>query len=378
MTTKIGIITYHAAYNFGSQLQAYATQRTVDALGYESEIINYRLPNQIHYYGDQLSFRFGWKEAVKRSLWLTERKARKLRAERFENFIQTRFRLGEGTYHTFDELRNAGLNYQTLIVGSDQVWNEHCVAEFMTEPPESIRGYFLDFETDLSVKRIAFSSSIGGMTEEEIGKYLPLLERFHAISVREKETAELLSRLLKRDVVNTLDPTLMLDRAAWEKELLTGTPEEPSKGYILVYSLLKNPVKALKLQKSVLDFARGKRVFFINPFISVHIPGIQMRNDCGPIEFLNLLRNADCMITDSFHGTAFSVNFGIPFYSINTGKDKRKTQLLSRVDLKSQLITSLEGLSEKSKPEIDFSTAHSNLIDLRNISLDFLKTSLSA
>lgn len=378
MKEKIGIITYHAAYNFGSQLQAFATQRIITELGYDNDIINYRLPNQIHYYGDLVTTRFGWQVFIKRSLWFSETKQRKIRAKRYENFINTKFQLGNQTFHTYEELQNADLDYSILLVGSDQVWNEHCVAEFWTEPPQSIRGYFLDFENNKDIKRIAFSSSIGAMTEYEISKYLPQLSKFQSISVREKETADLLSRLLDRNVINTIDPTLMLNREEWCNELLSDVPDEPEKNYVLLYTLLKNPVKAIRFEKQVKAFAKERQVICLSPFIGTHIPGIIVRNDAGPIEFLQLLKNADCVVTDSFHGTAFSVNFGKPFYSINpNNKDKRKSQLLDRVGLGSQFITDQEKLLSLPIPDIDFSIPHLRLAALREESLNYLKSALA-
>ena len=371
----IGLITFHAAYNFGSSLQAYATQKTIKKLGYDNEIINYRLNNQIHYYGDLITLQFGKKEFLRRLLCLPEVRARKARAKRYEAFIKRYLKISKGEYHTFKELSEADLKYDILVAGSDQVWNEHCTAEFKTEPPDSILAYFLDFDKDPKTKRISFSSSLGFMKEEEVRKYIPQLRRFRHLALREKDGAEMIGKILGVKTSNTVDPTMLLTRDEWINDFKVGT-RGTKPHYVLMYSLEKSPRKMIKIQKRVRDFAGGRKVICLSPFLSTHIKGIHMRNDAGPIEFLSLLIGADCMVTDSFHGTAFSVNLGIPFYTINTGRDHRKQLLLNRVGLEDQLIASADSLAGRDIPSFDFHPAWDKLKAIRDESVDYLKNAL--
>ena len=212
---QIGIMTYHAAHNFGSVLQAYATQKLLNELGYSNEIINYRLPNQKEYYNKLYSTRFGYKEFLRRLIRFDETDSRKLRIDKFEDFIHRKLVLTETEYNNYLELRNANFSYPVLLAGSDQIWNEHCRAEYWTEPRESILGYYLAIG-NAAAARISFSSSFGGMKKDEIEKYLNYLEKFQSISIRESEGAELLSSMLGRTVYNTLDPTLMLNSEGWK------------------------------------------------------------------------------------------------------------------------------------------------------------------
>lgn len=370
----IGILTFHAAYNFGSSLQAYATQQTVEQLGYENEIINYRLNNQIHYYGDLLTLKFGKKEFLRRALCLSEIRDRKTRAKRFEQFIQSKLKVSEKEIHTYVELQKADLSYSTLIAGSDQIWNEHCTAEFKTEPATSILGYFLDFENESNVKRISFSSSLGFMKEDEVRKYIPQLKRFQHLALREKDGAEMIARLLNVGTTNTIDPTMLLNRDEWLRAFHDELETE-EKGYILLYSLEKSPKKLKRIQEDVRAFAKDKRIICLAPFLSTHVSGIKMRNDAGPIEFLSLLREADCAITDSFHGTAFSVNLGVPFYTLNSGRDRRKQLLLERVGLENQLID-VSSLKDRNIPVCDFADAWDKLDSIRAESIDYLRNAL--
>lgn len=371
----IGIITFHAAYNFGSSLQAYATQKILKSLGFDNEIINYRLPNQIHYYGDLISFRFGRKDIIRRISCLSEIKERKLRANRYEDFIRSKLVTGSKQFHTYEEVKAANLSYDMLLAGSDQIWNRHCTAEFKTEPKESILPYFLDFENSECVKRISFSSSLGFMTKEEVKEFLPQLRRFQHLALREKDGAEMIGNLLNVEAANTIDPTLLFDRNQWISDFEADF-EQTAGNYILIYSLEKSIKKLRRIQETVKKFAKGQRVICLSPFLSTHMSGIEMRNDAGPIQFLALLNGADCMVTDSFHGTAFSLNLGIPFYTLNTGKDERKKLLLERVGLEGQLLDSIDMLLTKPLPEVDFENAWEKLAAIRKESVDYLKHAL--
>ncbi|WP_321022921.1 hypothetical protein [Enterocloster bolteae] len=101
---QIGIMTYHAAHNFGSVLQAYATQKLLNELGYSNEIINYRLPNQKEYYNKLYSTRFGYKEFLRRLIRFHETDSRKLRIDKFEDFIHRKLVLTETEYNNYLEI----------------------------------------------------------------------------------------------------------------------------------------------------------------------------------------------------------------------------------------------------------------------------------
>lgn len=368
----IGIMTYHAAHNYGSVLQAYATQTILQKLGYSSEIINYRLRNQKAYYNDLYSLRFGNKNFLRRLMKLPEHRKASLRSRKFENFISERLILTEKEYTEYNDLLVLKDRYSVLMSGSDQVWNEHCTAEFQTEPPESILGYYLAFGSD-AVKRIAFSSSFGGMREDEILKYKEYLAKYDFLSCREQTGANMLSELLGGEVINTLDPTLVLSRDEWEIDGVYNV----DKDYIFVYTL-KGYRGVQAMLKDVVLWARreGLKVICVAPFSPVHVAGIEAFADCGPLDFLSYIKNAKLVITDSFHGTAFAVNFGVPFYSIQADKDQRKAQLLNKLGMAHRILSSSTELSRADDYDCDFTETWRELDDCRKTTVQFLREAL--
>lgn len=350
---KVGIMTFHAAHNYGSVLQAYATQKTIEELGYQSEIINYRLNNQRQFYNNLYPRIFGTKILFQSLLKLPEHFKAKKRSDRFESFISHRLILSQNEYTTFEDLSALDNKYEVLMSGSDQVWNEHCTAEFKTEPAESILGYYLAFGSD-KTRRIAYSSSFGGMKSNEILKYKKYLERYEYLSCREITGANMLSLMLGREVKNTLDPTLVLNKDDWNIEGVYDINET----YIFVYTLRRyHTVQAML--REVKNFAKrkGLKIKCVAPFSPVHIPGIEALPDCGPLDFLSYIKSAEVVITDSFHGTAFAINFGIPFYTVQIGDDKRIALLLEQLEIQNRIIKSPEELIKVDDYSHDYTEA---------------------
>ena len=369
---KVGLMTFHAAHNYGSVLQAFATQYTIEKLGYPCEIINYRLKNQREFYNKLYSYKFGKKFFVSRLLKLPEhRKARK-RLQKFEAFITERLKLTSKEYTTYDALLSLRDQYDVLVSGSDQVWNENCTAEFRTEPPESILGYYLAFAGD-KTRRIAISSSFGNMREEAIQKYKAYLSQYASLSCREQNGADMLSKLLGREVTNTLDPTFLLKRDEWLIKGVYDVKEE----YIFVYTLARYRT-AQKMLKDIHAFAQRQnmKVICVAPFCPVHVPGIKAFADCGPLDFLSYIRSAKLVITDSFHGTAFSVNFGVPFYNIQRGNDQRKAQLLNKLGLGHRILAESAELAKIEDFSCDFTAAWEKLNCERNATMQYLQNAL--
>lgn len=370
---KIGLMTFHAAHNYGSVLQAFATQQVIEGLGYENEIINYRLKNQRMYYNRLYTTKFGLKHLLRQLIRLPEHRKRCIRAQKFETFIEEKLKKSETEFTTYGELKSGAPDYPVLISGSDQVWNLHCTAEFKTEPPESILGYYLAFGSE-DTKRISFSSSFGGMRPEEIEQFKDHLARYDALSVREASGADMLKELLGREVENTLDPTLMLNGEEWSKLTLQNHPSEK---YIFVYTL--SQYKAVqRLLSPISEYARekGLKAICSAPFSPVHVSGVQACPDCGPQDFLTYVKNAELVITDSFHGTAFSINMETPFYVIQSGRDRRKLQLLQKLGLEDRILYSAEELRSIRDYSCDFTNSQVRLALEREKTLAYLDNAL--
>lgn len=367
---KIGIMTFHAAHNYGSVLQAYATQTVFDRLGLDNEIINYRLKNQKDFYNNLYSPHFGKKDFLNRVLKIGEHKKRKLRSEKFEDFINHKLKLTKKEYNTLGELQAEKFDYSTLVSGSDQVWNKNCTAEFRNEPDESILGYFLDFGGD-SVKRVSYSSSFAGRDWDYISRYKRYLDRYSSISVRESSSAKMLSEKLDREVVNTLDPTLVLSGREW---LLDGTYDINEK-YVFVYTLSKYHA-ANELIAAAKSFAdkNDMKVICVAPFSRIKIKGVQSAQDCGPLDFLSYIKSAQVVVTNSFHGTAFSINFNTPFYTVQSKNEKRRTVLLRKLGLESRIIEKAAELNNIEDYKCDYAHTNSVLTEERAKTVEYIKT----
>lgn len=373
---KIGIITFHAAHNYGSVLQAYATQQLITCMGYDNEIINYRLPNQLEFYNNLYSRRFGSKDFLRRVMRLPEHGMRVRRSRKFEDFINKKFCLSGEKICTYAELAEISDRYGLVITGSDQVWNKHCTAEFKTEPAESIFGYYVAWAAEETI-RVSFSSSIGGMKKDEMYPFIPMLQKYSALSVREADTAAMLSELLiNKTVKNTLDPTLLLNKTQWEG--LSGDRSfRDDRGYIFVYTLRQfNAAKELLMPVKSLAKKMGLGIKVLAPFSPIFEPGVKCVIDSGPEDFIALIRDAALVITDSFHGTAFSINMGTPFYVIEHSKDNRKGLLLKKLGLQERSLSSCNKLTEIDEYCSDFTDVHHILEIEREKSVKWLSDCL--
>ena len=370
---KTGLITYHAAYNFGSVLQAYATQKTLEKMGYPNEIVDYRTQSQTDWYHKDFSWKAGPRNWINTFGFNFIRKARRIRREKFERFITDYLTLSPRRYTTYEELRKEPFEYDILISGSDQVWNIGC-GEFCNEPKESILPYFLDFANPK--KKIAYASSIGGQTLHNIKKYAPYLSRFDALSTREPSGARIIGKAANRDIEVVVDPTWLLTRQEWQIEGVY-TPKA-KRGYVLWYTLYMFPWQMKKWLKAIKEFAARNNldVYCISPLVYCRDKEVHWIDDAGPIDFLSYMMNASCVITTTFHGTIFPINFNVPFFSCNAAVGSRQGQMLALCNLEDRILGSPQELGEITDYTCDFTEASDRIEQMRSRSLDWLKSAL--
>ncbi len=361
---KIGTLTFHSADNYGAMLQAYALPKAVEALGYECEIIDYRQsaitsgvevewPRRlIKQYGllkggikATNRWRLGWFDKNRKDV-------------KFNRFMEKRLPLSEKIYRSAEELQK--LDYDAVLFGSDQIWNEKLTGGFAAEY----------FGQGIPSRKIAYAASSGTDSVPEAA--LPLLKDFSALGIREQGLAE----TLQEEGLNAqtvLDPVLLLTAQQW-REVEAPLPKGLGKGnYIFVYTFDEQPVYDLARQISKEEHL---------PMVIVRWCGrhdrfndmIQMP-DCSPEEFLALLDNAAVVCTSSFHGTAFSVLFGKRFYCVTPKSfGSRTNSLLSRVGLLA--CRSEGGVPAQEAP--DYAGATEKLAELRVESMEFLRNALEA
>ncbi len=351
---KIALITIHNVSNYGAVLQAFATKKILSQYG-EVETLNYFNPH-LPYQLDIIRFKpsiHGIKMAIHDILRLKDRNKV---LKKFNNFLESNMNLSKLV--TQDEIQNGVINdFDVYVCGSDQIWNPSLVSK------EGKKGeldpiYFLNF-ANKNAKKISYASSTGGhrfTDSENEDKVKDLLKDFTTISVRESGAQEDLSQLLEREVFRVLDPTLLLSKEEWFEALEIDKNDRSQKeDYILVYRVPKDP-----LMKKVVEFVVkkfGKKVVIIDqafkPFINAdfHI------RDAGPVEFIELFANARFVITNSFHGVCFSINFKKHFVAVSGGGSSRIESLLNFFGLKDRLINDDKKLHQLSTDfSYEFST----------------------
>lgn len=351
---KIGVVTFFGS-NYGAILQCYALQKILESLGHDVKTINR-----------------GWgKYASSPSL-----------KQKIKNLIfPNKFELFKKKYIKFTpliknerELLNLNNQFDAIIVGSDQVWNADCIKDMG-------KFYFLDW-VNSSVKKYAYAVSFGkntfDTTPSKITEISSLIQSYKKISVRENSGLTICQNILKCDAVHVLDPTFLLTSKHYDK-LINCT--KTKKKYICQYFLDNNEHKndivhqiASKLNLSVTNNYPNN----INKYKGIFLK--KYRYPSIP-EWLKNIRDAEFVITDSFHGTVFSLIFQKRFICINNKKrgSARFQSLLGELNLLYRLIEIEDSkFIEKTKTilesPINYETVNRVIIEKRNSSLMFLKT----
>lgn len=338
---KVGIMTlYYKTYNYGAQLQAYALQKAVQKLGYECEQICYKWYNaDIEYFYTNQSGNI----------------------DRFRDFA---FSIPHSKrVYSPETIHEATSEYDIFICGSDQIWG---VTASM--PPYVVPHMSLSFVPDDKIK-FSYGASMGGaaLTTNQIPPIEYWASRLDALSVREQGAVPFIAGLTGKDVTSVLDPTLLLKTSEWSDIVI---PPENKGEYIFTYNIGGNT----ELYKSAKELSQKLGC----PIKTVSYN----RNDtAGPKEFLGLINNAKYVLTNSFHGTVFSIVFGKQFYVFPVdniqsefSKNMRITDLLSKLGQINRFILKAD--------DIDFSTAigyeqvNEQLRKDREMSIAFLFKSL--
>ena len=368
MGRKTATITFHAAHNYGSNLQAYALQQTIQSLGYDNEIINLRTKRQKDLY-TVFTKRKGIKYIIKNLSHLVYYFPLRRSYKKFEDFINHKLVLTR-EYETEEELVDADLNYDVFIAGSDQIWNPI--------PADFDWSYYLTFVNDST--KVAYAPSFGQLAskgnEETRTRIADLLTRFDVISVREQGAADNVKQMIGLNPEIVLDPTLLLSRDKW-LQLVNNKERIVKKEYIYFYTLfadksrmdiIKRISKATGLSVVTSNFSNQYDVF--NPFIKCY--------DAGPLDFLTLIRDAKLVVVSSYHGTVFSTLLNVPFFAIDGMSDARISSLLKIVGLEDREINTTN-VEEKCRDpfNIDFKMVNERLNEARTPSINFLKQSLS-
>ena len=247
---KVGIVTYHKHYNYGTMLQALALQDAVNSMGCRAEIIDFFQPNVLH--GKERLFSYAKKlgEYISHPDELKQRLSRNRietgfgeqiaqKKKSFDDFYDSNIRLSAARYGGSEELRNDPPEYDVYLVGSDQTWNPNVGGN-----PDA---FYLDF-APREKRRACYAPSVSAaaLTDEQKRRMARLLGNVEILSCREKRGAELLEEITGRSVETVLDPVFLLSEEEWAgyAEDVTAPPE-----YILQYFLGKNPAHREAVQR---------------------------------------------------------------------------------------------------------------------------------
>lgn len=356
---KINIITQPLFCNYGGILQNYALQETLRRLGHEVLTVNVPVRD--------IASRPNWKSYVHAIINLIKRTRKEYdypflnphtfaRKERELSFPQQEFikkhitkidHKVPFTTKLCDELQA-----DAWIVGSDQVWRPWC--------SPNILNYFFDFISDPKIKKISYAASFGTdqweISPEDTPRVKELAQRFNAISVREASGVTLCNDYLGIKAIHLLDPTMLLDASDYLS--LTSGKDSPQGNYIATYVLDTNKTKYSYIKKDSNDFN-----------LSVIKIGQMHHDRFDSVEsWLATLARANRVITDSFHGTVFSIIFGRPVKILSNN-----TRGNSRLE---SLISTLEITPDDKGYFIPTPTVLDKIKNLQSISIQFLNNAL--
>jgi len=362
---KVSLITRHAISNYGSLLQAIATKQIIEDLGNSCEIIDYipdcEMPSKIEVCTLKSKPRW-YNNPLKRMAYLALRQPSALISGAYFKKWRKKYLKLTKRYSSIESLKNDKPSADIYMTGSDQVWGPAAGKSYD-------ECYFLSF-LDKTDKKIAYAASIGrqNLEGEEKGKIAALLKDYSAISVRESSAVEQL-REMGISASHVLDPTLLFNKDFWNS---FANKKRKTDDYILVYQLHNNP-RLNEYAKLVSEKTGLKIIRMSVNFHQIFRCGsFKWLPDIGG--FLSYIRDAKLVITDSFHATAFSINYNVPFAEVlaENGTQCRNQSILIQTGLEDRIVTDFNSADLITKP-IDYERVNGIIADLREDSLNTLK-----
>lgn len=343
---KCGILTYHQIPNFGAVLQAYALCEQIQKLGYKCEIIDYQCSNIIKRELTPPRYSNPIKTLAYRTFIEPHQKMKIRECREFAQDLYSK------RSYTRDTICDANKEYDLFISGSDMIWN--------LDVNGGDTSFFLDF-TEAAKGRISYGSSVGGdWTEEQWAKLQKYLKRYDYISVREKDTYEVITEKFGISCNTVCDPTMLLSTSEWDKFI---KPVE-EKGYVLVYFPYKEILAAAS------QYAEEKHKELIVLGTAFPWKAHQYKSVYSPQEWMSYIKNADAVFTDSYHGLLFSLYFNRPVWTNN--RNNRLANLLDELHLKNCYIENDRFFHNR----IDFERCNNNIDRKREDSLQYLRGAL--
>ena len=372
-SNKVLLTTVFSGYNYGSSLQALAGKTILKELGYDCQLVamkslvkgrDIRLKKLLTILVRSLMLR--GKNGSK-SLRIYQNSYNKtMIGDSASLFIRFSDEYLQPNYLSWDGMKKAAKEAVACFAGSDQIWNS---STMYVDPM-----YYLRFAP--AEKRVALAPSFGrdfvaDYNKEKIGKWI---SEFAYLSVREDSGVKLIKEMTGREAIQLVDPTLMVDGETWKNIL--GIDDKES-NYILAYFLDK-PSELARKAITELRAALKYEVIAI-PYQFDDMSYCDKMVSSGTIEFLDLINNAKCVLTDSFHGTAFSINLHTPFYVFSRAygtahsQNSRVESILKKVKMQARFEPK-DVLVQYD--QIDFAYSESVLIEERKNAREYISNAL--
>ena len=357
---KVKMLTFHNAENYGATLQAYALKETLKKLGTNPSFVNYENKAIL---SDYKLIRTNSLKSFFSSLWFLPRNLK--RKISFKSFSDACLDTNSKKYTEISQIEQDIEDTDIFVAGSDQIWN-----------PELTGGlsdiYTLNFETDKNIKRLIYGASLGNeeLLQKHALDFKAKTEKLDYISVREQSIINQLENICGKKIEQVIDPTLLLDKYDWDKLILNNaTTNLKGKKYILVYTLFESD-QVTKIANYISKLT-GLKVIHFRKYNAYNNEYMSLYSK-GPIDFVNAFKNAEYIITNSFHGTVFSIIYEKKFYSVlPKEREGRIKDLLETLSLDCRIVEKIENIN--SDENIDYTFAKDKIEEMKSQSIEYLK-----
>lgn len=387
MKNKVGLAITTYTHNYGSFLQSFALVETIKRLGYDPEVISIEgvqplissarrkyFMRRMFNINELRSYSIMFKGIAMRLINKQFAENQRIRGNAFDRFRSKYFKFSP-IKNTWEEVGEMCKGYCAVVVGSDQLWR----------PANIEGGYFtLGFVPD-EINKIAYAPSFGipRLEKPQAEKAKVFIPRLNHIGVREERGAEIIKELTGLDVPVVCDPTLLFTKDDWDEYVSDRLIKDD---YVLTY-FIGDHEDYLKFAKRLGKYC-GVKVVGI-----VHIDGYNKNipayiddtpYDIDPFQFINLVKYAKCVLTDSFHCSVFSIHFEKEFFAFKRFSDKdtmstnnRLSTLFKIAGIDDRILTGKEEIEDSLFKPIDYNKVRENIQKKRNFSLSYLKNSLA-
>lgn len=391
---RIGIVTYvkTATCNYGAELQGFALQYKLNKMGYQAEVLDLHrvLPSNGRFWDTVkkvIITRFKKLNLFKAcssiiSLFVSVAKdkyyAKKYAAKyadkkkMFHDFFYTQIKHSDKEYYPH-ELDYVELPYDVYIAGSDQIWNY--------KNSDRVDVFFLMFANRFKAKKISYAASYSVSTIPDLylKNYRTWINNIDFLSVREYAGVKLSKNISGRDAALVCDPTLLLDKTEWLTQFDMKDKRIIEDEYVFIYSMSRSNT-VFEIARKVAAQLGGVKIVNVKvSFIPTNEDKIEDLFDVTPPQWVRLLADASYVVTDSFHGTAFAVNFNKPFTTLQnplSELNSRVDTLLTKLNLNNRIFIDNDKGQLPQKLEIDYTQINARLEKWRRDSLLFLTSAL--